>query len=128
MTEGLEYAESFIGECNAGGCTRPATVRVYDDFVLCALHHLRREAGEEVDEAADALELIEGWRSVADMQRNDYLVGLLDAAAIELRDRLAQAERRAAQIEQVEFENVPNEEVRRLLGETTTGGDDEPNV
>jgi hypothetical protein len=110
MTEGLDYAETFIGECTVGRCSRPATVRFHDDFVLCALHHLRREVGEDVDEAALALDMIGGWHSMADTHHNGYLIRMLDVASEDLRDRLGEAERRAVQLDRVDLESVPHGE------------------
>jgi hypothetical protein len=96
--------------CNAGGCARPAMARYHEGLVLCALHTLRREVGEEIDEAVLALDLLEGWHSVAKLHHNGYLIRMLDVAAEELRDRLAEAERRAAQIERANLETAPHGE------------------
>ena len=52
-------------------------VRVYEDFVLCALHHAMHEVGEDIDEAGIGLELVAGWLSVATMHANGYLQGIL---------------------------------------------------
>ncbi len=116
MTEELTYSETFIGECTVGTCTRPATVRVHEDFVLCALHHLRWEAGDDHDEVSLALELIAGWRSMASMHGNDYLVRMFEAAEEDLEVLRDKAKRRQIQLERVEVENIPNEELRMQMG------------
>jgi hypothetical protein len=94
-----------IGECNAGSCARPATARFNENIALCNLHLIRREVGEDVDEAALALDLIEGWHSVAKLHHNGYLVRMFDVASEDLRDRLVEAERRAAQLDRADLES-----------------------
>lgn len=111
-----EYSEVFIGECIAGSCDRPATVRVYEDFVLCALHHMRHEAGQDVDEAGIALELMAGWRSVAAMHGNGYLLELFEYAKGELLERKAAADRRQDQLDRIDRENVGDTEIRLEMG------------
>ena len=61
----VEYSEVFIGDGTDGACCRSATVRVYEDFVLCALHHRLYEITEELNDANLALELVAPWHSVA---------------------------------------------------------------
>ncbi len=117
MTEELTYSDVFIGECTVGTCTRPATVRVHEDFVLCALHHLHYEAGEDYDATNLALELIAGWHSMANMHGNDYLARMFEAAEEDLQVLRDKAERRRIQAERVEADNIPNEEVRMRMGE-----------
>ncbi len=117
MTKEITFAETFIGECVVGTCTRPATVRVHENFVLCAMHHLHREAGEDFDEANLALELIAGWHSMANFHGNDYLDRMFAAAEEDLEVLRDKAQRRQKQAERVEVENIPNEEVRMQMGE-----------
>ncbi|MDP9476793.1 MAG: hypothetical protein M3R38_14090 [Actinomycetota bacterium] len=116
QASGVEYAEEFIGECLVGSCDRPATVRVYEDFVLCALHHMMHEAGHDADEAGLALELLGGWRSVAAMHGNGYLLELFEFAKADLLERKATADRRQDQLERIDRENVGNTETRLEMG------------
>ena len=110
-----EYSEVYIGECTHGDCDRPATVRVHESFVLCALHHLRYEIAHEYDAANLALELIGGWRSIASTHHNGYLLELFEYAHVELIERRAVAEERTRQLERVEMEG--NEDIRSRMGE-----------
>jgi hypothetical protein len=104
--KGLEFAETFIGECITGDCDRPATVRVWEDFILCALHHTMHEVGEDQDEAGIGLELLAGWLSVATMHGNGYLQGLLGYAKDELLERKEWADRRMDQLQQDALSNA----------------------
>lgn len=122
QASGIEYSEVFIGDCCGGSCTRPATVRVHEDFVLCALHHLLYEIGQEKDEAALALELIAGWRSIAAMHRNGYLLELFEYAHDELIERRAVAQTRMAQIDRADLESGPGEDIRAKMGEAEIVG------
>ncbi len=115
-SEATEYSEVFIGECITGSCDRPATVRVYEDFVLCALHHAHYEAGHDADEAGLALDLMAGWRSVAAMHGNGYLLELFEYAKGELLERKGAADRRLEQLKRIDLENVGNTEIRVEMG------------
>ncbi|MDP9476204.1 MAG: hypothetical protein M3R38_11080 [Actinomycetota bacterium] len=125
QASGVEYAEEFIGECTTGDCDRPATVRVYEDFVLCALHHMMYEAGEDADEAGIALELMAGWRSVAAMHGNRPLLELFEFAKRELLERKGAADRRQEQLERIDRENVGNTEIRLQMGQLVGKSDQE---
>jgi hypothetical protein len=120
----IEYAETFIGECIAGDCGRPATVRVHENFVLCALHHLHYEVGQDHDEASIGLELVEGWRSIAAVHNNEYLSGLLGYAKDELLERKIEAERRQAQIDRAFRESEPNVGIRLGMSEAGKGSEE----
>ncbi len=124
-TEGLEFAETFIGECITGTCGRPATVRVWEDFILCALHHTMHEVGGDQDEAGIGLELVAGWLSVATMHGNGYLQGLLGYAKDELLHRKEWAGRRMDQLRQVEHENVGNDRIRLEMGKARQAREEE---
>jgi hypothetical protein len=47
----VEYSEIYMGDCTHGSCTRPATVRVHKEQVLCALHFAHFELVEANREA-----------------------------------------------------------------------------
>lgn len=117
MSPAIEYSEVYIGECVAGECNLPATVRVHENYVLCALHDLRREIAEEQDEANLALEMITGWRSVAASHNNGYLLELFEYAHGELIERRSVASQRLRQLERVDLETDPNEHIRIEMGE-----------
>ncbi len=125
QASGIEYAQEFIGECTTGSCDRPATVRVYEDFVLCALHHMMYEAGEDADEAGIALELMAGWRSVAAMHGNRPLLELFEFAKRELLERKGAADRRQEQLEHIDRENEANQEIRLQMGQLVGKSDQE---
>ncbi len=117
QASGVEYAQTFIGECTTGSCDRPATVRVYEDFVLCALHHMMHEVGHDADEAGLALDLMAGWRSVAAMHGNRPLLELFEYAKGELLERKGAADRRQDQLDRIDLENVGNTEIRLEMGQ-----------
>lgn len=116
VEEEITYAEEYIGECTAGSCDRPATVRVYEDFMLCALHYMRYEAREDIDEATMALGLIKGWHSVANMHGNDYLIRMFNRASEELREIEGAARLRRAQLKRVDYENEHAHDLRTRGG------------
>lgn len=110
------YSETFIGECIVGSCGRPATVRVHEDFVMCALHYHVHHLGENIDEMNLALELMKGWRSEAKHHHNDYLVRLFDSAMSECQEKFDTFEEMMADVQQAERESIPNERIRVEMG------------
>lgn len=57
--EDLGMCISGLGTDNP--CTRPATVRMHSEMVLCSEHAKLAETGREYDEVGIALELIDAW-------------------------------------------------------------------
>jgi hypothetical protein len=109
-TGGSGYYEAFIGECGDGRCACPAPVRVFEDFALGALHHVRYEA-------TFGLDLLEGWHSAAELHRNSYLIRMFSVASEELRDLKAEAERRISRIDRADHGFESNEEIRLGISE-----------
>lgn len=111
--KGVQYSETFIGECSRG-CGRPATVRIHNEWVVCALHHLGFEASERANEAGLALDLMKAWRSEAKFHGCLNLVAGLDRIAGEERKRAGKAQE---EFDAVERESQPDHEFRRRMGE-----------
>ncbi len=115
-TASVEYSEVFIGECTVGSCARPATIQIWESFVLCALHHAMHEASRKSDDAHLALELLKPWRAHADMHRLGHLVEGLDRIIEDEKIRCEDAQEYVSQLERIEVESVPNEEIRLQMG------------
>lgn len=115
-TIGAGYSEVFIGECTVGSCTRPATVRIWENFVLCALHHAMHEAAHRGDDAHLALELLRPWRDHAQTHRLGGLIEDLDRIIADENIRYLDAQEYMSQLERIEVESVPNEDIRLQMG------------
>lgn len=114
MTD-LVYSETFIGDCSRG-CCRPATVRVHNDFKLCALHHLEFEITEEVNGAGLGIDVLKQTISEAEFHGADGLVEHLQQLLAYEEERLALARRRQAQLDQVEEERDGGVTRERMAG------------
>ncbi len=112
----VEYSEVFIGECTVGSCTRPATVRMWENFVLCALHHAMHEVSRKSDDAHLALELLRPWRDHAQTHRLGGLIEDLDRIIADENIRYLDAQEYMSQLERIEVESVPNEDIRLQMG------------
>lgn len=116
QTMGVEYSETFIGECASGGCAKPATVRVSGSFVLCALHFLKYELAEDANQASLTVELVKPWRDEAKVHGLDALAESLEGIADEQQGRYLDATDRMKQLDQVNRES-DQDEMRRRMGE-----------
>lgn len=121
MGQAIEYSEAYIGECIVGECDRPATVRVYENFVLCALHYLAREIAEAYDEASLASELMAGWRSVAVTHHNGFLLELFEYASKEATEQKGRMEAWTELLARADLESDPNERLRSKMGRARAG-------
>lgn len=111
---GLHYSETFIGDCVSGECDRPATVRVNGSFVLCALHYLKWELSQEVNQSSLGLELLQAWRDQAEMHRLEGLAEKLDRIMEAEELCLQVATSHVEQLDQADEEANPDETRQRM--------------
>lgn len=111
---GAEYIGTYIEECGSGGCDRPATVRVHNDFVLCALHHHDLYVAEEINAVEIAFEMLPGWRSEAEFHGATHLAAMIEVAERYLTAHAEYVKELPAQTDHIERENVGDQEMRRV--------------
>jgi hypothetical protein len=112
----VEYAGTYMGDC-ARGCTRPATVRIHKEWIVCALHYEEHLISEQTNEAGMALDLMKAWRSEAEFHGCEHLIAGLDRIAEDEHRRAKEAEEQLKVLERVEYESEPNQEIRQKMGE-----------
>ena len=104
-----EYSAVYIGECSRG-CGRPATVRLYKEWVVCALHYAEFLVTQRVNEANLALDIIGPFRSEAEFHRCHNLVAALDRIAEDERARQAAADEEMEAFRRIAHESTPEHE------------------
>ncbi len=83
--------EGHVGECSHD-CTRPATVRIHNAWIVCTLHYLDFLSSERENEASLAVELLKPWRDRAEHHGCVNLVTGLDRLIEDEQQRLDEAQ------------------------------------
>ena len=118
-----EYSAVYIGE-SSRGCGRPATVRLYKEWVVCALHYAEFLVTERVNEANLALDIIGPFRSEAEFHNCGNLVAALDRIAEDERARQAAAREEMEAFRRIAHESTPEHDasMRVVKREPERGG------